>query len=449
MRVATRSLLATLVFSVYLLGGPVSAVTIQKPTDVLNDGSAYLWVEGESAYELEGGNPQDSTVGWVNVNKTNPIQTISQDANGNAVVSGGLPVLPADTNASGGGALFQNFPAGTTATWKMQFVTPATYYLYAHWSVWNRDTNTNYGNEDSFYLPPAFGADPRNDWVGFEGSNVAGDPVTGDGINDGYIDGFPTFAQNYVDEGAVASHNNTEEHFFEGQYHWYWIDNANDMNAEGGFVSFDGMAIKYEVTEADIGKELVFTINGREPYGSIDGWLFSTAPDLLIENSQETIDGYFLNPDTSLPGDVNGNGSVGADDIDAISAALNAGNAGAEYDVDGNGTADAADRAYLIGTVLNTYLGDSDLNGEFNSGDLVAVFTVGEYEDGVATNSGWSDGDWDGNADFDSGDFVAAFAQGGYEIGPKAAVSSVPEPVSAQLLLIGLLSVAARRRGQR
>ena len=37
-------------------------------------------------------------------------------------------------------------------------------------------------------------------------------------------------------------------------------------------------------------------------------------------------------------------------------------------------------------------LGDSNLDGEFNSADLVTVFAAAEYEDGLEANSTWATG---------------------------------------------------------
>ena len=61
---------------------------------------------------------------------------------------------------------------------------------------------------------------------------------------------------------------------------------------------------------------------------------------------------------------------------------------------------------------FNTYIGDSDLNGQFDEQDIVAAFIAGQYLSGGA--AGWADGDWDGNLSFDDQDFVAAFISGGY-----------------------------------
>ena len=84
------------------------------------------------------------------------------------------------------------------------------------------------------------------------------------------------------------------------------------------------------------------------------------------------------------------------------------------------------------------------MDGVFNSGDLVAVFTVGAYETGAAAN--WEQGDWDGDTLFSSSDFVAAFSNGGYEQGSRAAVATVPEPTSGLLLLLGSLAALHYRK---
>ena len=149
------------------------------------------------------------------------------------------------------------------------------------------------------------------------------------------------------------------------------------------------------------------------------------------------------------PGDFNNDGTLDALDIDALSSEILTGGAGAAFDVNGDGDVDAGDRTHWVETLANTWFGDSNLDGEFNSSDFVAVFTAGQYEDGVPQNSTWATGDWDGDGDFSSGDFVAAFSAGGFEVGPRenAAAASVPEPTSVVLLcfgLCGLLRLARR-----
>ncbi len=58
--------------------------------------------------------------------------------------------------------------------------------------------------------------------------------------------------------------------------------------------------------------------------------------------------------------------------------------------------------------------GDSNLDGRFDSADLVHIFQTGEYEDSIVGNSTWLDGDWDGDREFTTADLVLAFQSGGY-----------------------------------
>ncbi|MCA9171141.1 MAG: PEP-CTERM sorting domain-containing protein [Planctomycetales bacterium] len=146
------------------------------------------------------------------------------------------------------------------------------------------------------------------------------------------------------------------------------------------------------------------------------------------------------------PGDFNGDGTLDAADIDLLSNEIRVGGTDSKFDVDGDGSVAAADRDEWVINLRHTWYGDADMNGIFNSGDLVAVFSVGEYEDATPGNSTWAEGDWDGNGDFDSGDFVVAFSGGGYEQGERPAIAAVPEPSSFALMLLGLWALPRRRR---
>ena len=63
---------------------------------------------------------------------------------------------------------------------------------------------------------------------------------------------------------------------------------------------------------------------------------------------------------------------------------------------------------------LGTVVGDANLDGLFDSGDIVQVFRTGEYEDGTQGNSTWSEGDWNCSGDFGSDDLVFAFQSGSF-----------------------------------
>lgn len=147
-----------------------------------------------------------------------------------------------------------------------------------------------------------------------------------------------------------------------------------------------------------------------------------------------------------LLGDFNSNGTLDAADIDLLSAAVRGGNAESRYDLNSDSLVNGDDRLVWINTLKKTWVGDSNLDGEFNTTDLVSVFQAGQYEDGVSSNSTWATGDWNGDAEFDTQDFIAAFQAGGFEAGPRAAVASVPEPSCVALGLLGLLPLVRRRR---
>jgi hypothetical protein len=146
-----------------------------------------------------------------------------------------------------------------------------------------------------------------------------------------------------------------------------------------------------------------------------------------------------------VEGDFDGNGVLNALDIDALSAEVRAGTNQATFDLTGDGSVNDVDRVRWVEQLKRSYFGDANLDGEFSSADFVDVFTAGQYEDATAGNSGWATGDWNGDGDFGSSDFVTAFQAGGYELGPRQAISAVPEPSTGLLLLSGLLLLVRRR----
>jgi hypothetical protein len=150
----------------------------------------------------------------------------------------------------------------------------------------------------------------------------------------------------------------------------------------------------------------------------------------------------------SSPGDFNGNGILDAGDIDLLTTEVRGGQNPAAFDLTGDGSVNDLDRQRWVNDIKRTYFGDANLDGEFNSGDLVAVFQAGEYEDATGGNSTWATGDWDGDGDFTSSDFVTAFSAGGYEQGPRASVASVPEPATGWLAILAGTTLAGimRRR---
>ena len=142
-------------------------------------------------------------------------------------------------------------------------------------------------------------------------------------------------------------------------------------------------------------------------------------------------DGFeqLLQTSTLTLGDFNHDGLLNEIDIDALSAAVRSPNADLSYDLNDDDLLDQSDRRIWVEELSSTYFGDSNLDLEFNSSDLVIALQSGQYEDAVPLNSSWATGDWNGDGDFGSGDLIIAFQSGGYEQGPRsAALAAVPEP---------------------
>ena len=149
---------------------------------------------------------------------------------------------------------------------------------------------------------------------------------------------------------------------------------------------------------------------------------------------------------TRIDGDLNYDSTVDMEDLDILNRNIAIGSTNSRLDLNDDDLNDLSDVHYWVTELKNTWIGDANLDGEFNSGDFVDVFQAGKYEkDELAL---WSEGDWDADERFGSGDFVVAFQNGGYEMGIKPSVVAVPEPSGLMMLLLGL-SVMIRRQRRR
>jgi hypothetical protein len=152
---------------------------------------------------------------------------------------------------------------------------------------------------------------------------------------------------------------------------------------------------------------------------------------------------WFL--DLGLAGDFDGNDSLDLADLDLLTLAIQSGETDLQFDLDYSNEVNSSDRQYWVQELKNTWFGDANLDGEFNSSDLVAVFEAGQYEDEIAGNSGWGTGDWNGDTDFNTSDLVLAFQDGGYEQGLQTGVKSVPEPSAVWSLILGVILITRQR----
>ena len=175
--------------------------------------------------------------------------------------------------------------------------------------------------------------------------------------------------------------------------------------------------------------------NQGTPYISRE-WPANGAKLYYVNDRDGTFDVYEATwRSTSAPGDFDGDGSLTTLDIDALSRAIRADEWETKYDLDSDLRLTVQDRKIWVATSKQTWFGDGNLDGLFDSEDLIAAFASGLYEDDASGNATWSTGDWNGDGFFRSDDLIAAFGDGGYAQGQRVA-SAVPEPGAIPFTLI-------------
>jgi hypothetical protein len=207
----------------------------------------------------------------------------------------------------------------------------------------------------------------------------------------------------------------------------------NGGGEEGPVIEYDGFTLQAHDT-IYIGRQGTETWGGRLD----DFRVYDEA--LTNEQIAEIMSGD--GGGGGLPGDFNDDGLLDAADIDALTAVVIAASNDAAYDLDADTLVSTADRRVWVEDLRKTYFGDANLDGEFNSSDLVNVLAAGTYEVDVAST--WSTGDFDGDGRTSSSDLIEALAGGGYEVGPRPATAAVPEPSGLLLLLVACALLTAR-----
>ena len=113
--------------------------------------------------------------------------------------------------------------------------------------------------------------------------------------------------------------------------------------------------------------------------------------------------------------DPNGDGQKTADDIDVICQAIRDREFVGSLDQNRNRRLSVTDAQQYAQEHLNALPGDANLDGVFNSADLVMVLQSGEYEDDIEDNSTWIEGDWNCDGDFNAHDLIVAMQKGSYQ----------------------------------
>ena len=115
------------------------------------------------------------------------------------------------------------------------------------------------------------------------------------------------------------------------------------------------------------------------------------------------------------PCDFDGSGSLDIADVEILTAAIAGGDMDAKFDVNSDGSVNAADQKFFVedASKMNSYLGDGNLDGEFNTNDLVGFFQAGKFETGNPAT--FAQGDHNADGLFNTNDLVSMFQSGGFE----------------------------------
>jgi hypothetical protein len=246
----------------------------------------------------------------------------------------------------------------------------------------------------------------------------------------GYVDSLePPEVETWVHLAVTLTEDGDVIHYLDGE------------NNGEGFIAFPRLDLDQNVY---IGSRANFETN---MFGRLDD--VAIFNEVLTDTQVATIMGGDFSAwgvGGGVVGDFDNNGALEENDLNLLTAELNGAAANLAYDVNNDGSVNSNDHYMWVSELRKTWVGDANFDNLFDTTDFVQVLSRGKYEDTEAKNALWGDGDWNADQEFDSADLVAALSDGGYEIGPKPAVAAVPEPAGLALLVVGLLTVAARHR---
>ncbi|MCA9150462.1 MAG: hypothetical protein KDA92_14225 [Planctomycetales bacterium] len=121
----------------------------------------------------------------------------------------------------------------------------------------------------------------------------------------------------------------------------------------------------------------------------------------------------------------------------------------AAFDYNNDGIVDLTDLAQYIQTEFRSTVGDANLDGNFDSSDMVAIFRAGQFEDTMAGNSTWLTGDWNCDGEFTTSDLVSAFRWGNYESNGPPLSQSVKTAAASSALKDQASAILAMSPSQR
>ena len=179
-----------------------------------------------------------------------------------------------------------------------------------------------------------------------------------------------------------------------------------------------------------------------ESQGAWAAYPFFESNTILINDRQS---GLIVARLDLFDGDFDHNGELDCQDIDALTAAVAAGNNDPEFDINQDGVTNLADRdawlaeagSELLGAGATILVGDANLDGVVDGVDF-SIWNDHKF----TLQPAWCSGDFDMNGAVDGSDFVAWNAN---KFQSSSAPQTVPEPLLCWYLWLALLPIVCRR----
>lgn len=140
-------------------------------------------------------------------------------------------------------------------------------------------------------------------------------------------------------------------------------------------------------------------------------------------------------------GDLDDSGNLDANDIDVLSAALIDGTIDLRFDLDSDGLVDQGDYTTMVVGVMQTFLGDANLDRRVDFADFILL------AENFGRDGGWATGDFNGTLNTDFTDFLILAQSFGQSSGTRAV--ALPEPNGSGLLIWPVILLVTQRRRQR
>ncbi len=193
---------------------------------------------------------------------------------------------------------------------------------------------------------------------------------------------------------------------------------------DGRFVAYDKGANQVYYFDPD---------SGSAPDVVTDLYVFDLDDGTLVYEELNAVNNFIKQHglEVFVRGDVDGDGAVGASDIDALYGLVNGGPDALTsewYDLTGESPAvlDGDDVGELVRGILGTEFGDANLDGKVGIADLGAL--ADNY--GLSAGAGWAQGDFNGDGKVGIAD-LGALAD---NYGAGGGAPAVPEPAGLTLL---------------